>query len=142
MKTSARNQFDGTVTGVKPGAVNDEVEITTPSGLKVVAVLTHESVVNLGLEPGKAAFALVKASSVIVVTDEAGARFSTRNRFSGTLTQVQQGAVNAEVVIDLPGGSRVAAIVTQESANRLGLVPGQPATALFKASSVIVGVPG
>ena len=48
--------------------------------------------------------------------------------------------MNTEVVIDVSGGVGVAAIVTQESAERLGLAAGQPATALFKASSVIVGV--
>ena len=60
---------------------------------------------------------------------------------AGTVARVQAGAVNAEVVIDVPGGVSVAAIVTQDSADRLGLAVGKPATALFKASSVIVGVP-
>ena len=134
MKTSARNHFEGTVSSLKPGAVNDEVEITTTSGLKIVAIITHESASGLGLAQGKPAFALIKASSVIVVADEGGARFSTRNRLAGTVARVQPGAVNTEVVIDLPGGASVAAIVTQESAGRLGLAVGQPATALFKAS--------
>ncbi len=84
---------------------------------------------------------LVKAPSVIVVTDGGGVRFSARNSLAGTVARVQAGAVNAEVVIDVPGGVSVAAIVTQDSANRLGLAVGKPATAIFKASSVIVGVP-
>lgn len=67
-------------------------------------------------------------------------RFSTRNHLSGTVARVRVGAVNTEVVIDLPGGASVAAIVTQEIAERLGLAVGKPAAALFKASSVIVGV--
>lgn len=141
MKTSARNHFDGTVSQLTTGAVNDEVEISTAGGVKIVAIITHESAAGLGLAVGKPAFALIKASSVIVVADEGGARFSTRNRLAGTVARVQPGAVNTEVVIDLPGGASVAAIVTQESADRLGLAVGQPATALFKASSVIVGVP-
>ena len=87
------------------------------------------------------AFALVKASSVIVVTDDHGARFSARNRLQGTVSRVQKGAVNTEVVIGLPGGASVAAIVTNESCDALGLAPGVAASALFKASSVIVGVP-
>ena len=49
------------------------------------------------------------------------------------------GAVNAEVVLDIGGGTSIAAIVTQESLKALGLAPGAPATALFKASSVILG---
>ena len=141
MKTSARNHFEGTVTRLKTGAVNDEVEISTAGGVKIVAIVTHESAAGLGLAVGKPAFALIKASSVIVVADEGGARFSTRNRLAGTVTRVQAGAVNTEVVIEVADGIFVAAIVTLESAQQLGLAVGKPATALFKASSVIVGVP-
>lgn len=141
MKTSARNQFEGTVTQLKTSAVNDEVEISTVSGVRIVAIITHESAVGLGLTVGKPAFALVKAPSVIVVADEGGARFSTRNRLAGTVACVQPGAVNTEVVIDVAAGTSVAAIVTQDSAQRLGLAVGKPAAAIFKASSVIVGVP-
>ena len=49
--------------------------------------------------------------------------------------------MNSEVVIELPGGGAMAAIITLESCNALGLAVGQTATAIFKASSVIVGTP-
>ena len=94
------------------------------------------------LEVGTQAFALVKASSVIVVTDAEGARFSARNRLTGSVSRLVPGAVNTEVVIDLPGGGAVAAIITNESSNALALSVGSAATAIFKASSVIVGAPG
>jgi molybdate transport system regulatory protein len=55
------------------------------------------------------------------------------------VTAVRPGAVNAEVVLDIGGGMSLAAIVTQESLKSLGLAPGAKATALFKASSVILG---
>lgn len=141
MKTSARNQFLGKVTAVKKGAVNDEVELQVASGQKIVAIVTHESSESLGLVLGAEAFALIKSSSIIVVTDEDGARFSARNRLQGTVTRVQPGAVNTEVVIDLSGGGSVAAIVTNDSSDNLELSVGKPVTAIFKASSVIVGVP-
>ncbi|MBS0468952.1 MAG: TOBE domain-containing protein [Proteobacteria bacterium] len=142
MKTSARNQFFGTVSRVTAGAVNDEIALEVPGmGTAIVAIVTHGSATDLGLVPGAEAFALVKASSVIVVTQEQGARFSARNRLQGTVSRVQKGAVNAEVVIGLPGGAAVAAIITNQSCDALGLAPGVAASALFKASSVIVGVP-
>lgn len=141
MKTSARNQYSGTVSRVTAGAVHDEVELALPGGQKIVAVVTRESSQALGLKEGAAAFALVKASSVVVMTDAEGARFSARNCLQGKVQRVQPGAVNTEVVIGLPGGASVAAIVTQESAQALGLKAGMRATAMFKASSVIVGVP-
>jgi molybdate transport system regulatory protein len=52
MKTSARNQFLGKVVAIKNGAVNDEVELEITDGLRLVAVVTHDSVASLGLEPG------------------------------------------------------------------------------------------
>ena len=141
MKTSARNHFAGQVTRVQRGSVNDEIEIEAAGGHKVVAIVTHESAEGLGLEVGAQAFALVKASSIVVVTDADKARFSARNRMTGTVSRLVPGAVNTEVVIDLAGGSAVAAIITNESCAALGLAQGVTATAIFKASSVIVGAP-
>jgi molybdate transport system regulatory protein len=142
MKTSARNQFFGTVTGVKPGAVNDEIELDIAGGHKLVAIVTRESTETLGLQPGRQAFALIKSSSVILVTQADGARFSARNRLQGTISRLTPGAVNTEVVLDLPGGGTVAAVITNESAESLALAEGAAAMAMFKASSVIVGVAG
>ena len=141
MKTSARNQFFGTVSRVQPGAVNDEIDIDIAGGHKIVAIVTHESTDSLGLEPGAQAFALIKASSIILMTAAEGARFSARNRLEGTISRLIAGAVNTEVVLELAGGGSVAAIITNESARALELAEGRTATAMFKASSVIVGVP-
>src|SRR5690606_33231024 len=76
MKSSARNQFFGSVTQVRRGAVNDEVELAVADGVKIVAVITHDSSEALGLAPGCEAFALIKSSSIILVADDEGARFS------------------------------------------------------------------
>jgi len=140
MKTSARNQFVGKVVAVRRGAVNDEIELAIAGGeRRIVATVTRESTESLGLAPGREAFALVKASSVILMVDGDTARLSARNRLAGEVARVEPGAVNAEILVDLPGGGSVAAIVTIESARKLDLKPGRPVTVLFKASSVIVG---
>lgn len=141
MKTSARNQFLGKVMQVRRGAVNDEVELEVVGGEKIVAIVTHESTEGLGLSVGAEAFALIKSSSIILVTEDGDAKFSARNRLSGTVARVQPGAVNTEVVIELAGGGAIAAIITNESCNALGLAAGVQASAIFKASSVILGVP-
>lgn len=141
MKTSARNQFIGKVVEIKRGSINDEIELEIAGGQRIVAILTHESTASLGLQAGGEAFALIKASSVILVSEMQGARFSARNQLSGVISRVLPGAVNTEVVIDLNGGATLAAIVTNESGSALALAVGQPATAIFKASSVILGVP-
>jgi len=140
MRTSARNHFTGRISAVEPGAVNDEITLRVEGGLEIVAIVTHGSAAALGLVAGRAAFALVKASSVLVMVGGDGANVSARNRIAGTVASLEKGAVNAEVVIAAPGGAQVAAIVTNHSVERLGLAVGKPATALFKASSVIVGV--
>ncbi|MCI0749968.1 MAG: TOBE domain-containing protein [Nevskiales bacterium] len=139
--TSARNHFSGKVVRIKKGAVNDEVVLRLPGGDRLVAVITHESVETLGLKRGSEAVALVKASWVIVATDSASRlKLSARNQLKGTVGRLIPGAVNTEVVIALKGQNSVAAIITNESARTLGLAVGRPATAVFKASSVILGV--
>lgn len=140
MKTSARNQFAGIVRAVRGGAVNDEIELQVIGGLRIVATVTHASRIELGLDVGAKAFALVKASSVLLMTEAAGVRLSARNQLAGSVTRVVRGAVNSEVVLDLPGGGSVAAIITNASAKVLRIAAGSAATAVFKASSVIVGV--
>jgi molybdate transport system regulatory protein len=141
MRTSARNQFAGTVTRMQRGAVNDEIELAVAGGHAIVAIVTHESVDNLGLAVGSEAFALVKSSSIILVTSDDKARYSARNRLAGAIARIEPGAVNTEVVIDLAGGGTVASIVTRESCEAMGLAVGAQAAAIFKASSVIIGVP-
>jgi molybdopterin-binding protein len=140
MRTSARNHFDGQVTAVRTGAVNDEITLRTQDGLDIVAVITHGSASSLGLAAGKPAFALVKASSVIVMVDADSSKVSARNCVAGTVASVTKGAVNSEVIISTTGGAQIAAIVTNDSVERLGLASGKAAAAIFKASSVIVGV--
>jgi len=145
MKTSARNHFVGKVVGLRRGAVNDEVELQIAGGHRIVAVVTRESTESLGLAEGVTAFALVKASSIIVATDLPPVKLSARNQLTGVVTHVEHGAINDEIVItlgDADGALTVAAIVTGVSTKSLDLEPGVTATALFKASSVIIGVPG
>jgi molybdate transport system regulatory protein len=140
MKTSARNQFVGQIKAIRRGAVNDEVILALPGGARIAAVITHESTESLGLQPGSTAIALIKASSIILMAAEDGARLSARNQLPGVVAEVVLGAVNGEVLLDVEGCGRVAAIVTRESVAAMGLAPGVRVTAVFKASSVILAV--
>jgi molybdate transport system regulatory protein len=140
VKISARNVFKGKITAVKTGAVNSEVDLTSTGGEKIVAMVTNDSVRELGLAVGNEAIALIKASSVLVMTEGSGVRFSARNCLSGKIVMVKDGPVSAEVSIALPSGVVVHATITHDAASELGLKAGIEATALFKASSVIVAV--
>ncbi len=140
MKISARNVFEGSITALVDGTVNAEVEITTPGGDRIVAVVTEDSVQSLGLIVGKPAMALVKAPWVIVVTDDSGVKLSARNQLAGTVQHIEKGAINSEIAIKLTGGTVVYAVITNEAVMELGLKPDAPATALIKASHVVIGV--
>ena len=69
MKLSARNQFKGEVVSIKEGAVNAIVGIKIAGGEIITATISMDSVKNLGLEVGKEAYAVIKATSVMVGVD-------------------------------------------------------------------------
>jgi len=141
MNVSARNVFKGKVSALVDGTVNAEVELTLPGGDKIVAIVTEGSVKSLGLAVGKEAVAYVKAPWVMLLAGPANVKFSARNQLSGKVSQVTKGAVNSEVAITLAGGTIVYAVVTNEAVLELGLKEGGEASALIKASHVILGVP-
>ena len=69
MKLSARNILKGTVTKITRGAVNSEVTLRLEAGTEVVSIITNESVDSLGLKLGGSAYAVIKASSVMIAVD-------------------------------------------------------------------------
>ncbi|MBS1161683.1 MAG: Molybdenum-pterin binding protein [Proteobacteria bacterium] len=141
MSVSARNAFKGKITALVNGAVNAEVELTTAGGDKIVAIVTEGSVKSLGLAVGAEAIAYVKAPWVMLLAGTEAVKFSARNQLAGKVSVLHKGAVNSEVGITLTGGTTVFAVVTNEAVLELGLKEGSPASALIKASHVILGVP-
>ena len=140
MKISARNVLAGTVEKVTKGAVNAEINLKLEGGEKVAAIITNASADALKLKKGDAAFAVIKASEVMVGTNLDGAKLSARNVLAGVVSKVEDGAVNSEVILTLPGGSKVVASITKASVKSLGLKKGKEASAVIKASNVMVGV--
>ncbi len=67
-------------------------------------------------------------------------KLSARNVLKGTVKNIVDGAVNTEVVVELPGGQEIVAVVTKTSAHNLGLAKGKAVCAVIKASSVILAV--
>jgi molybdopterin-binding protein len=67
-------------------------------------------------------------------------KISARNIIKGRVVKLTLGAVNAEVIIELPGGTRLVSIITNSSVENLGLAEGKEAYAIIKASNVMVGV--
>lgn len=140
MKISARNVFKGTVSDLVNGAVNAKVEIALGGGDRLTAVVTQESAQSLGLATGKEVVAIIKAPWVMLMTDS-NIRLSARNILTGTVKTIEAGAVNTEVTLALPGGTEITSVVTKEAVAELGLRPGSTASAVIKASNIILGVP-
>jgi molybdopterin-binding protein len=69
MKISARNSIPGTVRHIELGAVNVEVTLEIAAGIHIVSIVTKSAVQNLGLKVGQRAYAVIKASSVMVGVD-------------------------------------------------------------------------
>lgn len=138
LKTSARNALGGKVVKVTPGAVNTEVEVELQGGDKLIAIITQASAEEMALAPGRHVYALIKSSFITLSTE--GGWTSARNRLCGSVERITEGAVNSEVVLALPGGSRITAIITEASVESLGLAVGKPACALIKASLIILGI--
>ncbi len=143
MKTTARNQFAGTVTAIDAGPVSTQITIALKSGGgEITAAMTSAAAKRLKLKKGKEALALVKASAIVLVIDFAGWQLSARNQLAGTVSRVEKGAVSSLVVVTLPGGAAITATVTNESVEATGLKVGVAATAVFKAYAVMVAVQG
>ena len=139
VKTSARNQFRGTVTEVHKGAVNADVIVDVGDGVSIFANITNEAVEDLRLKRGREATALIKSSFVLLAADDT-LRVSARNQLHGKVAEIIPGAVNTEVIMQLPGARRLTAIVTNEAVRELALSVGDPCQALIKASHVILAV--
>ena len=70
MKSSARNVLKGTIKSVTHGSVNSEIVLELPGGQEIVSIISKSSAEQLGLAKGKEAYAIIKASSVMMGVDE------------------------------------------------------------------------
>ncbi len=140
LQTSARNQFLGVISTIDSGAVNAEVVIQLSDQQQIVAMVTEQSRQDMGLKPGAAIIAIIKASSVTLALD-ADLRVSARNLLSGSIARLNRGAINTDVSITLAEGKTLSAMITNTSAAQLALQEAMSITAFFKASSVILMQP-
>jgi molybdate transport system regulatory protein len=143
VKTSARNQFVGTIIGLKADEVDYEVILKLDDDNELAAVITRESAENLGLKIDMEIQALVKAPSVrLLAADEEDVTLPVHNCLSGVIQHIHRGKINTEVVLALSGDKTVCTVIPNARVDRLALAEGQLAHAVFEASSVILCVPG
>ena len=132
---SARNKLNGKVVAINEGAVNSVVKVELEGGEVISSTITCEAVKELGLTVDKDVTAIVKATEVMMSTSE---KLSARNKFAGKVIEINEGAVNDVVKIELPKGQVVTSTITKEAVAELGLTVGCDATAVIKATSVMI----
>lgn len=137
-KTSARNAFFGKIETLRQGDIQTRVEIATPGGYRISAVITNHSLERLGLKQGGLVAAEVKAPAVTVHCGGEAPGSSADNVLGGTVERIAAGKVTCEVVVRIPDGTEICSIVTTESLRRLGLRAADPVRVAFSAFSVVL----
>jgi len=135
VRTSARNAFRGTVTAVRRGGVTSTVDMVTAGGRQVRAVVTNASADNLGLVPGRAVAAMIKAPWVdLDRSQENGAA----NAFKGRVTAVAREETLAEVEVELEDGQGMCSLMSVDHLDAHGLAQGDEVWCRFHPLAVIL----
>ena len=140
LKTSARNALRGAVESVSDGAVNCAVRLRISDGLTLTAIVTRTSVEDLGLAPGAAAIALIKASFVELADGATYPAEPDCNALPGQVMARTDGTGSSEIAVALAGGKTLISTLAVESAKALNLKIGDPVVARIEASNVILAV--
>ena len=119
MRSSARNQFVGSVARLHDSAMGVKVSVRLDDAIEVLAIVTPASAENLELAIGREVHAFVKAPAVHIITDPT-APGPAHNRLWGEVQRIVEGPVNAEVTLDLGRGRSAVAVVTRDSVESLG----------------------
>lgn len=135
MKLSARNVINGVVTEVQEGAVNGIVKMSFGENT-VSSTISMNAIKELELAPGKEAAAIVKATEMMIGVGEIG-RISARNIWKGVVTEIQEGAVNGIVKLDV-NGTILSATISMNAIKDLELTVGCTASAIVKSTSVMM----
>jgi molybdate transport system regulatory protein len=140
MRISAKNVCYGTVCDIRAENLLAEVCLKLKSGHQIYSIITAESVETLGLVVGADAYAIIKASSVMVLSDTGEARLSARNLLHGRVVSVRTDEVMGQVILDIGGGDTISATITAGGVRNLNICEGDEACAIIDASNVIVGI--
>jgi len=140
VKTSTRNQLFGTVSAIDRADDETQVTVLLKGGERIVASLGSALLGEMGGGIGVDAVLMINSADILLSTAVDRQRVSARNRLSGRVLRIRQDVVDSEVIVLLPSGEILAAMVTQQSLQILALAPGMPVSALFKAHAPILGI--
>jgi molybdate transport system regulatory protein len=140
MRTSARNALRGKITAIASSALNAEIAVAVSEDTTIYALVTSESLRDLGLCVGREAVVLIKAPFVMIAPGHQPPATSARNCVRGIVKRCAISSVNAEIVLDIGDGKSLVSSITSHSATALELAPGKQACALFDAAHVIIAI--
>ena len=136
LQTSARNQWFGTVTARDRAQVQQHVDILLADGTtRLKVAITAQSGERLGLDEGKEVLVLLKAPWVNITRDAEQAK-TADNQLRGTISQIERGEEQSEVLMPLPDGQILCATIPAAAAD--DLTEGVDVTAYFNADRVII----
>ncbi len=140
MQTSVVNQLLGTVISIKEEALFAEVVLELKGGDRLAALVTPKGVSNLALTKGSKAYAIIKASQIMLMHAGTGLKVSARNCFCGRVKKTESGQVNAKVTLQLKSGNEFQAVVLQQMLTDLDIKAGERLCCIFKATDVILAI--
>ncbi|CZE48805.1 TOBE domain-containing protein [Campylobacter geochelonis] len=139
MQISARNVFVGKVSKIASNDVNAEVVLSLKGAQEIASIITKNSMLNLELEVGKEAKAIIKSSSVMISATK-DIQISARNVLEGVINKINSDEINAEVSLDIGENQILTAVITANSIKKLGLKVGDKAYGIIKSTSVMIGL--
>jgi len=139
IKISARNVFQTEVTHIKKWPVDVEVSLKMSDGHSILATVTNDAALDLGLTPGRHVLALIKSTFIHLEPPDAAPK-NLRNWFVGTVKRRVDAERNSEVLLDIGHGKTLTAVIPRPVAEDLGVVEGGQAAASFEPDHVILAV--
>lgn len=139
IRISTRNVFQTEVVKVEKGPVDVAVTLKVSEKSTILAIVTNQAALELGLARGRQALALIKSSFVNLVPVDHVPK-PGRNQFSGAVTRRIDAERNSEILLDIGGGKTMTAVVPRQIADDLEIEEGVLATATFDAENVILAV--
>lgn len=140
LRTSARNALRGVVEEATEGPVSARVALRIAEGALLHATLTSRSLRELGLFPGRAAIALVKAPMIALLPLGAASIAVGKNRIEGTVADVARDADSIEINLDIGAGRALCAVLPRGTNDAPAFAPGDLAIALIDPANVILAV--
>ncbi|HLR12101.1 MAG TPA: TOBE domain-containing protein [Burkholderiaceae bacterium] len=137
----ARNKLAGNICHLERYDRTHDVTIRLEGGDDLVASISPQRSKKLQLHAGKRVIVFIDMAAILIGLLDGGTVLSARNRLPGRVQDILKTDAGAEVVIKLSNGAPLVSQITPMSLQHLGLHVDAPVQAIFKASSVIVGLP-